>query len=115
MSMSCLVKIGTKSMRTYNAVLVVQHLCSALFYFVDIKTEIEDNSREYIAHVTSLNKEEKAKSLNRIQEMFKKATENSDNKVQIAMQMYEMVSPLSLYCSPPIHNAQVLVLIIRDM
>ena len=24
--------------------------------------------------------------------MFKKATENSDNKVQIAMQMYEMVS-----------------------
>ena len=74
------------------AVLAVQCLCSTLFYFVDIKTEIEDSSREYIVNVASLSKEEKAKSLNRIQEMFKKATENSDNKVQIAMQMYEKVN-----------------------
>ena len=29
--------------------------------------------------------------------MFKKATENSDNKVQIAMQMYEMVSLYEKY------------------
>ena len=82
------------------AVLAVQRIYVVpwLFYFVDIKTEIEDSSREYVANVTSLSKEERAKSLNKIQEMFKKATENSDNKVQIAMQMYEMVSPLSPYC-----------------
>lgn len=30
--------------------------------------------------------------LNKVEDLFKKCVENSDNKVQIAMQMYEMVS-----------------------
>ena len=47
-----------------------------------------------------LNKEERSKSLNKIQDMFKKAAENSDNKVQIAMQMYEMVSQNGLHITP---------------
>jgi inhibitor of growth protein 5 len=59
---------------------------------LDIKSEIEESSRDYVNSVSRLGKEERSKSLNKIQEMFKKATENSDNKVQIAMQMYEMVS-----------------------
>ena len=58
----------------------------------DIKAEIDDCSCEYISDVARLSKEERSKSLNKIQDLFKKATENSDNKVQIAMQMYEMVS-----------------------
>ena len=41
-----------------------------------------------------LNKEERKQRLNKIQELFKKAMEYSDDKVQIAMQMYEMVSQL---------------------
>jgi len=39
-----------------------------------------------------MNKDDKISELSKVQEMFKKAVENSDNKVQIAMQMYEMVS-----------------------
>ena len=70
-----------------------------IFLVIDIKTEIEQSSLEYTNDVAHLSKEERSKSLNRIQEMFKKATENSDNKVQIAMQMYEMVSTL-LSCMP---------------
>ena len=39
-----------------------------------------------------LSKEERTERLGKIQEMFQKAREYSDDKVQIAMQMYEMVS-----------------------
>ncbi len=38
-----------------------------------------------------MSRDERVVELNKLQEMFKKAVENSDNKVQIAMQMYEMV------------------------
>ena len=74
----------------------IQHIqqCFTLFSLkcTGIKAEIEESSHEYMSSVAHLSKEERTKSLNKIQEMFKKATENSDNKVQIAMQMYEMVS-----------------------
>ena len=39
-----------------------------------------------------LSKEERKERLTKIQETFQKAREYSDDKVQIAMQMYEMVS-----------------------
>ena len=39
-----------------------------------------------------LNKEQRTEKLKKIQETFQKAREYSDDKVQIAMQMYEMVS-----------------------
>ena len=45
-----------------------------------------------LPQVKSLNKEERTERLAKIQEMFQKAREYSDDKVQIAMQMYEMVS-----------------------
>ena len=73
----------------------MEHTINTFYYLlfaVDIKAEIEESSLEYTNNVAHLSKEERSKSLNKIQEMFKKATENSDNKVQIAMQMYEMVS-----------------------
>ena len=47
-----------------------------------------------------LNKEERKQRLNKIQELFKKAMEYSDDKVQIAMQMYEMVSRLNTSLIP---------------
>lgn len=61
--------------------------------------------------MAQLNKEERSKSLNKIQEMFKKATENSDNKVQIAMQMYEMVRRvLTSVWHRLLNNVRVLIL-----
>ena len=39
-----------------------------------------------------LSKDERKERLKKIQETFQKAREYSDDKVQIAMQMYEMVS-----------------------
>lgn len=58
----------------------------------DLRSEIETSSREYRGRVRDLSKEERKQRLNKIQELFKKAMEYSDDKVQIAMQMYEMVS-----------------------
>ena len=43
-----------------------------------------------------MSRDERVAELDKIQEMFKKATENSENKVQIAMQMYEMVRVIVL-------------------
>lgn len=59
---------------------------------VDLKTDIERSSHTYCKNVSRLSKDDRIVELNKVQEMFKKAVENTDNKVQIAMQMYEMVS-----------------------
>jgi hypothetical protein len=53
--------------------------------------EIEVNSADYKAKVKDLSKAERKERLTKIQETFQKAREYSDDKVQIAMQMYEMV------------------------
>lgn len=57
----------------------------------DLLKEIEVNSTEYKAKVKGLTKAQRNEKLKKIQEMFQKAREYSDDKVQIAMQMYEMV------------------------
>ncbi|CAI8048011.1 Inhibitor of growth protein 5 [Geodia barretti] len=58
----------------------------------DLLKEIDVNSADYKAKVKDLSKEERKERLTKIQETFQKAREYSDDKVQIAMQMYEMVS-----------------------
>ena len=65
----------------------------------DIKTEIDRCSQKYRQEVGKMSESERGQELGAIQEMFKKAIENSDNKVQMAMQMYEMVRVGSVYCS----------------
>lgn len=57
----------------------------------DLLEEIETNSEGYRSKVKKLSREERRKQLCRIQELFQKSKEYSDDKVQIAMQMYEMV------------------------
>ncbi len=42
--------------------------------------------------MSRISKDDKMVQLSKLHDMFKKALEHSDNKVQIAMQMYEMVS-----------------------
>ena len=64
--------------------------------FPDLLGEIELNSQDYRSSVRHLGKEERKKKLKKIQELFAKAREYSDDKVQIAMQMYEMVCELNI-------------------
>ena len=69
------------------------HLC----FGADLKTDVERYSQSYCRSVNRMSKDDRVVELNKIQDLFKKAVENSDNKVQIAMQMYEMVRPSSNY------------------
>lgn len=86
-------RVGSGAVTSVDvAVIIWWYIHVHVYIHVDIKAEIDESSRDYVNNVSRLSKEERSKSLNKIQEMFKKATENSDNKVQIAMQMYEMVS-----------------------
>ncbi len=67
-------------------------------WYADLKTDVERNSQAYCRSVSRMSKDDRVVELNKIQDLFKKAVENSDNKVQIAMQMYEMVSLDCMKC-----------------
>ena len=75
------------------------HFCytAISLLYADMKAEIEVKSKYYRGNVSKLNKDERITELNGVQDMFKKAVENSENKVQIAMQMYEMVRQMFLW------------------
>lgn len=50
-------------------------------------------AEEYIATVKNLASEQRVEHLQKIQNAYSKCKEFSDDKVQLAMQTYEMVSP----------------------
>ncbi|KAL4624737.1 inhibitor of growth protein 5-like isoform X1 [Arapaima gigas] len=55
------------------------------------KGEIDDLAAEYIANVKSLAGEQRVEHLQKIENAYSKCKEYSDDKVQLAMQTYEMV------------------------
>ncbi|XP_067159003.1 inhibitor of growth protein 4 isoform X3 [Apteryx mantelli] len=57
----------------------------------DLKSEIDKLATEYISNVRTLSSEEKLGLLKQIQEAYGKCKEFGDDKVQLAMQTYEMV------------------------
>ncbi|KAM4694418.1 inhibitor of growth protein 5-like [Discoglossus pictus] len=57
----------------------------------DKKKEIDKLAAEYIATVRDLSPEQRVQHLQRIQNAYSKCKEYSDDKVQLAMQTYEMV------------------------
>ena len=61
------------------------------YAYTDLKTDIERGSKTYCKMVSRLSRDDRIVELNKVQDLFKKAMENTENKVQIAMQMYEMV------------------------
>lgn len=61
--------------------------------FAEKKGEIEKLAEEYIATVKNLASEQRVEHLQKIQNAYSKCKEFSDDKVQLAMQTYEMVSP----------------------
>lgn len=60
--------------------------------FSDKKAEIDSLAAEYIESVKNMLPEERVEHLNKIQSAYSKCKEYSDDKVQLAMQTYEMVS-----------------------
>ena len=57
----------------------------------DTLREVDDSVKDYKKSVSSLTQDERKKRLSKIDELYQKAKEYSDDKVQLAMQMYEMV------------------------
>lgn len=59
--------------------------------FTEKKTEISELASEYVAKVRNLASEERAQHLKKIENAYSKCKEYSDDKIQLAMQIYEMV------------------------
>lgn len=57
------------------------------------KVEINKLAEEYVAKVKNLASEQRVEHLQKIQSAYSKCKEFSDDKVQLAMQTYEMVGP----------------------
>ena len=70
--------------------------CICLYCIIGLEEEIKVLSASYEKEVKKLSEEDKKANLCRIQEKFDKMKEYSDDKVQLAVQMYEMVR--SAYC-----------------
>lgn len=69
-----------------------------LYFLTEKKGEIDKLAEEYIANVRSLASEQRVEHLQKIQNAYSKCKEYSDDKVQLAMQTYEMASA-TLLCS----------------
>ena len=59
---------------------------------VDTLKEIDTCKKAYKEQVAEIDQEEREKQLKKIDDLFQKAKEYTDNKVQIAVQIYEMVT-----------------------
>ena len=59
---------------------------------VEKKGEIDKLAEEYISTVVNLASEQRVEHLQKIHNAYSKCKEFSDDKVQLAMQTYEMVS-----------------------
>lgn len=60
-------------------------------YFTEKKAEISELASEYIGNVKNMPSEERVQHLKKIENAYSKCKEYSDDKVQLAMQIYEMV------------------------
>lgn len=60
--------------------------------FLDLKGQIDSLAKEYTANARTISSEQKLSILRQIQQSYSKCKEFGDDKVQLAMQTYEMVS-----------------------
>lgn len=73
----------------------LSHACVRRLGFTDKKAEIDRLAAEYIESVKNMSAEQRVEHLRRIQSAYSKCKEYSDDKVQLAMQTYEMVSAVT--------------------
>ena len=60
-------------------------------HFPELVSKIDKSAKDYIISVNDLSSNQKSDQFNNIHDMFEKAKVLSDDKVQLAMQTYEMV------------------------
>ena len=63
-----------------------------MFIFTDLSKQIDEDAKDYLEKVKTLSPEKRVDRLNKINSAFAKSREFGDDKVQLAMQTYEMVS-----------------------
>ena len=61
------------------------------FFVIDLMKEIDTLSEDYVSTVRNMNSSERTEHLKKIETAFSKSKEYVDDKVQLAMQTYEMV------------------------
>lgn len=59
--------------------------------------EIDSNAEDYLKVVSQTSPEKRKEQMEKIQKLFNKAKEYGDDKVQLAIQTYELVSHFSLF------------------
>ena len=67
-------------------------LFAILLCSTDLKGQIDSLAKEYTSNARTLSSEQKLSILRQIQQSYSKCKEFGDDKVQLAMQTYEMVS-----------------------
>ena len=74
-------------------------LCLPSFnvFFVDLLRQIDNKVDEYVQGVKGMVSEKRNERLKHIQKLFSKSREYGDDKVQLAMQTYEMVRQYFLW------------------
>ncbi len=68
------------------------NLCYCYIYIIDLLRQVDDKADEYLVGVKAMSPEKRTEHLKHIQKLFSKSREYGDDKVQLAMQTYEMVS-----------------------
>ena len=62
-----------------------------LIVLIDLMKEIDKMAVDYLGNVRGMPPEKRTEQLDSIEKMFSKSKEFGDDKVQLAMQTYEMV------------------------
>ena len=73
----------------------IHHILSL---FVDLSKDIDRMSEDYVGRVRDMDGEARTEHLKKIESAFAKSKEYGDDKVQLAMQTYEMVSTDPAVC-----------------
>lgn len=68
---------------------------SNIHVYYKTQVEIDKLTESYVVDAKSLSTEDRVQRIKSIQESYSKCKEFADDKVQLAMQTYEMVSPTS--------------------
>lgn len=73
---------------------------SDLNSLADLLKEIDSKAEDYLNNVATMSGELRKEHLDKIQSLFNKSKEYGDDKVQLAMQTYEMVRIIRDFLNP---------------
>jgi Inhibitor of growth proteins N-terminal histone-binding len=74
---------------------VVNYLGNLLIVWIDLLKQIDKMADDYLKGVRGMDGEQRKEHLNGIQKLFNQSKKFGDEKVQLALQTYEMVKVLT--------------------